>query len=170
MDQVALAEVEPFRVEPRSRPPSKHSHLSPMRFSSNDWSATVDRRTFGGCRVFLGDPGSKHASLDIQRLNRILPAGRGFAPDYWREIPFPPPNHRWLMVQATGWASRVVSFRETPLPFLMRRSSARLATAFALVAFKATLAVEIETMLVPVLGPLSFESFGLCWRRNAEPA
>jgi hypothetical protein len=45
-----------------------------------------------------------------------------------------------------------------------------LATVFGVLGFKEPLAVKIESVLVPVLGPLSLERFDLCWCRDAEPA
>ncbi|MGD0460212.1 MAG: hypothetical protein ABSC21_20995 [Terriglobia bacterium] len=52
----------------------------------------------------------------------------------------------------------------------MQRSSTPLTTAFAVAAFKETLAVEIETVLLPVFDPLSSKCLCLRWRRNPKPA
>ena len=49
-------------------------------------------------------------------------------------------------------------FLDTALPFSMRRRCARLATSCTMAGFEEILAVEIEAVLVPVFGPLSFES------------
>ena len=69
--------------------------------------------------------------------------------------------------------ARKTGFLETDVPYSRQGSGARLATAF--VGFTGeilkhqTFAVEIQTLLVVVSGPLSFECLCLCGRGNTEP-
>jgi hypothetical protein len=64
----------------------------------------------------------------------------------------------------------MINTLEAALPHSMRHGSTMLATVFGVLGFKESLAVQIEIMLVPVFGPLSFERFDLCSCRDDEPA